>query len=147
MAPHPTQQPRRPVTHIRSNRHEHVLRSPCLCPPALGTRNVISVSTVGVLLIEFDLVVRDKIVVLSNVAVLLPNLPEHTPRLPSPTLDRGNPQLPRAVKTDIRPLGVLQIPRPGVTVPFHLNAVLGWQSTVWHPRGRNAHQIGGDGRD
>jgi hypothetical protein len=68
-------------------------------------------------------------------------------RLPRPTLDRGNPQLPRAVKTNIRPLGVLQIPRPGVTVPVHLNTVLGWQPTVWHPRGRKAHHIGGDGRN
>jgi hypothetical protein len=89
-----------------------VLRSPRLCPPPVGTRNVISLSTVWVLLIEFDLVVRDNKVVLSSVAVLLPDLPERTPR-PRPTLDRGNPQLPCTLKKDIRPLGVLQIPVPG----------------------------------
>jgi hypothetical protein len=68
---------------------------------------------------------NNKEVVLSSVAVFFLNLPEHTPRLPRPTLDRGNPQLLRAVKTDIRPLGVLQIPRPGVTILVHLDAVLG----------------------
>jgi hypothetical protein len=79
-----------------------------------------------------------------SAAVLLPDLSEHPPRLPRPTLDRGNTQLPRAVSTDIRTTGVLQIPRPGVTVPVYLDAVLGWQPAVWHPRGRKAHQIGGN---
>jgi hypothetical protein len=60
-----------------------------------------------------------------SVAVLLLDLSEHPPRLPLPALDRGNPQLPRAVKTDIRTPGVCQIPRTRVTVPVHLDAVLG----------------------
>jgi hypothetical protein len=60
-------------------------------------------------------------------------------------LDRGNPQLPGAFKTDIRATGILQIFRPGVKVPVHLDAVLGWQPAVLHPRGGITHQIGGDG--
>ena len=102
-----------------------------------------SVATVEVLLVEFYLLVWDKKVVLPCVPVLFPNFCEHSPWLPRPALDRGNSQLPRTVKTDVRTTGVLQVPRSGVAVPVHLDAVLGWIPAVGNPGRGKTHQVGG----
>ena len=102
-----------------------------------------SVATVEVLLVEFYLLVWDKKVVLPCVPLLFPNFCEHSPWLPRPALDRGNSQLPRTVKTDVRTTGVLQVPRSGVAVSVHLDAVLGWIPAVGHPGRGKTHQVGG----
>jgi hypothetical protein len=61
-----------------------VLRGPSICPPPVRTRNIVSAATVGVLLIELYLTIRDEESVLTGVPVFFPNLSEHPPGSPVP---------------------------------------------------------------